>query len=849
MSGYNTQMNTVLDTLDQRNTDADQFMQLTITAIESVRTAITAAVTALTALNIEFDQEALAAIIGTPPTFDGTKPDPVPYQELLFEPVVYTPPGSPTDYQPYQGDFTPDTASIDTVSGPSAEYTPPLADQTLDLNLTGLDKSDYDKPLAVDDDPAIPAEADVTISGVAVSVAYVEPTATAPALPTPTTSVDSVDVIFTDPTAVAPAVPTGLEMDIAPVGDAFVAPTAVAPTLPTIEDIALTTVDLTYTAPDGSAPVVPPSETIDLTGIDVTYVAPTAPAEVLPSASDVAIGAIEWDAIFERAAAQQLRASTAEIQAANSGAALRGMAVPSVVSTGMLSKANQRAMDRVSLLAETNAVEYAKSRREDIIALAKMGIENYVAQWEEQIKSEAERRAYAELASRFKFDQAKHNLSLLQLSVEYYVSTWKAKVESELARLQYAQFAFKQEYDGAAINLDGAVKIGGLQVSLYEAVSKLGLDSELAKLQYAQFEFKQEFDQAAQNADIAVKVGGLANQIYETQSKTQLETLLAKLQFAQFEFKQAYDQVALTVDSETKLAGLGVNIYTAEVKAELDSALAKLQYAQFEFKQAYDVEMQNAEAQLKLGNLEVQSYSEQVKARLDSERIRIAGIDQDMKNLIAAAGQNLESILKIEALKAQAKGDYLRAEAAIEGAKVSRGEALARLAQANTNAAQDFEIKKAQIDQQAQIDYRNRYLETEKLTLARDEMLNKYNLQELIENQNNRYKTAETQAKVYVADAQVYGSKVDGYTKIGDLAYKIEVDVPRINAEYNLKKTELALTNNIGHLVDLVQIYAQLTNALFSASDVSLSSGLSWGQSFPFKYNSSAGDIVMTGLD
>jgi len=322
----------------------------------------------------------------------------------------------------------------------------------------------------------------------------------------------------------------------------------------------------------------------------------------------------------------------------------------------MLSSARQRAMDRVSLLAETNAVEYAKSRREDIIALAKMGIENYVAQWEKQIQSEAERRAYAELSAKWKFDQAAADRELLKLSVDYYIATWKSKVESELAALQYAAHNYK-------IELEPEVK-------------------------------------------------------------------------------------------------------NAELEAQHD------------------------------------------------------------------------------ALGAQARGAYQQVFAALEATKVQRGEALARLAQTNTNAAQDFALKVAQIDQQAQIDYRNRFLETEKLVLARDDMVNKNNLQVAVENENNRYKTADVQTKVYVVDAQVYGSKASAYTQMGELAYKINVDPARIEAEYNLKKTELAQTSSIGQLVDLIQVYAQLCNALYSASDVSLSSGLSYGVSIPTKYNPDAGEIL-----
>lgn len=160
--------------------------------------------------------------------------------------------------------------------------------------------------------------------------------------------------------------------------------------------------------------------TVNVSGVDTTYVAPTAVAPALPSTGDVAIGDTEWDRIFERAAAQQLRESTAEIQAANSGAALRGMAVPSVVATGMLSNANQRAMDRVSLLAETSAVEQAKAAREDTLAIAKLGIEHFSQQWVTQVASEEARLKYEmlELDKNLKPEalRAEYDLKLTELA-------------------------------------------------------------------------------------------------------------------------------------------------------------------------------------------------------------------------------------------------------------------------------------------------------------------------------------------------------------------------------------------------------------------------------------------------
>lgn len=50
------------------------------------------------------------------------------------------------------------------------------------------------------------------------------------------------------------------------------------------------------------------------------------------------------------------------------------------------------------------------------------------------------------------------------------------------------------------------------------------------------------------------------------------------------------------------------------------------------------------------------------------------------------------------------------------------------------------------------------------------------------------------------------------------------VEPARLEAEFDLKSTEIALQNSTQELVELVQVYAQVTNALFAASDVGLSS-------------------------
>lgn len=62
-------------------------------------------------------------------------------------------------------------------------------------------------------------------------------------------------------------------------------------------------------------------------------------------------------------------------------------------------------------------------------------------------------------------------------------------------------------------------------------------------------------------------------------------------------------------------------------------------------------------------------------------------------------------------------------------------------------------------------------------------------------------------------------------------------------ANYNLRRLELENQNEIAHLVQLVQVYAQMTNGLYSGTNVGLSSsaGYSFGQQV---YNPGAGEVI-----
>ena len=197
--------------------------------------------------------------------------------------------------------------------------------------------------------------------------------------------------------------------------------------------------------------------TVDVSGVNTAYVAPTATAPALPTAAGVAIGDAEWDRIFARAAAKELRASVAEEQAANSEASLRGMAVPGVVSNGMLSEARQRAMDRVALVAETSAVEQAKAAREDILSVAKLGIENFIAQWQTKVQSEAARLQYSALA----LDKV---LKPETLRAEYDMKLTELAQVNAVAQLVdlitvYAQLT-AANYSASDVNLGSSASIG-----------------------------------------------------------------------------------------------------------------------------------------------------------------------------------------------------------------------------------------------------------------------------------------------------------------------------------------------------------------------------------------------------
>ena len=96
MANYEEQSDLVVNSILDRAQTADQLRLITEGLIEAARLAITDAISQLAALDINFDEAALAAILGVPPAFTGTKPTPVSRQDLNWTPEAYTPPSPPT---------------------------------------------------------------------------------------------------------------------------------------------------------------------------------------------------------------------------------------------------------------------------------------------------------------------------------------------------------------------------------------------------------------------------------------------------------------------------------------------------------------------------------------------------------------------------------------------------------------------------------------------------------------------------------------------------------------------------------------------------------------------------------
>jgi hypothetical protein len=172
---------------------------------------------------------------------------------------------------------------------------------------------------------------------------------------------------------------------------------------------------------DGVGALIALGITIDVSDVDTTYVTPTAPATLDPST--VLIGDAEWNRILNQAAAIQQAAAVAEEYTAASEAASRGLAIPSFISEMHVAGAQQRAMDRVSALAMTTAVEHAKAQREDIPKAQELNLDRYG----KQIASEQARLQYETLELdkaikpeqlRAEFDLKKTDLALVNVNRE-----------------------------------------------------------------------------------------------------------------------------------------------------------------------------------------------------------------------------------------------------------------------------------------------------------------------------------------------------------------------------------------------------------------------------------------------
>lgn len=151
---------------------------------------------------------------------------------------------------------------------------------------------------------------------------------------------------------------------------------------------------------------------LDNVGISIstpalTYVAPTASAPSIGSLSELAMTDAEWDRVTGLAQANLALIGVGEELSASSEANWRGRAVPSVISTGATSEAQQRTLDRLSQVELTNVAERGKLKESLAVQRITQLIANFQAQWTTQISSEQARAAFGELELRRVIDGEK----------------------------------------------------------------------------------------------------------------------------------------------------------------------------------------------------------------------------------------------------------------------------------------------------------------------------------------------------------------------------------------------------------------------------------------------------------
>jgi hypothetical protein len=102
---------------------------------------------------------------------------------------------------------------------------------------------------------------------------------------------------------------------------------------------------------------------------------------------------------------------------------------------------------------------------------------------------------------------------------------------------------------------------------------------------------------------------------------------------------------------------------------------------------------------------------------------------------------------------------------------------------------------------------------------------------------------SKVQAQVYQIESDANAKSEQVRAIFEDLELKKSTMPAIAIADYDLKRIQLELQNEIGHLVDLVQVYAQMTNGLYSGTNVGLGSNANYqiGQEV---YNPSAGQVV-----
>jgi hypothetical protein len=180
----------------------------------------------------------------------------------------------------------------------------------------------------------------------------------------------------------------------------------------------------------------------------------------------------------------------------------------------MLSKQQQRAMDRVSGVDWASSTEQAKAAREDIIKLTEMAIGGWVSKWKGIVESELARLQYENLELKKQIDPAVAAGSYAKdagaVNLELFSQQWKTKTEAELARMQFNTLGLKQQLDPKVQTADNLIKLGQVGVANYGALMQSGIASEEARLKYEALELDKNLKPEALRAEYDLKITELA---------------------------------------------------------------------------------------------------------------------------------------------------------------------------------------------------------------------------------------------------------------------------------------------------------------------------------------------------